>query len=378
MRNEGRIKVIHLIHHLGPGGAENGIINLANHIDIRHFDTAICAFVGGGSQTHRLNCQRITLFEMGKRNGNDIRLPARLFRVFKQWKPDIVHTHAWGTLCEGIITARAAQVPVVVHGEHGTLQGKKINLFLQRRFWRIADMVLAVSTDHARRMSHHIGFPINCISVLANGVDTDRFGMHNKSFKERLGFTQDDLLIGTVGRLVAVKNQRLLIRSFAELCKRFRHLKLVITGDGPLRNELESQVKDLALDRCVHLLGRRSDVPLVMAAMDIFVLCSHSEGMSNTILEAMSSGLPVVATAVGGNPELVVHQKTGYLIPDDDVDALTASTESLIVDANLRERMGFAGRQRAVRQFSLRAMVERYETLYRNCLTRKPGYWKYS
>ena len=366
-----KLRVMHLIHQLGAGGAENGIVNIANHIDCNAFESAICAFVGGGALTKRLDLKRTALFEMEKRSGNDIRLPFNLYRLFRRWKPDIVHTHAWGTLLEGIVAARFAKVPAVIHGEHGTLQDKAQNIVIQRFLWRSVDRVLSVSAAHARQMSKTIGFPVDRIDVLANGVNTDLFGKQTPNIKDELGLADDSFVIGTVGRLVPVKNQRLLIRTFANLTTRHNQLHLVITGDGPLKRELESMANALNCREHVHFLGRRSDVPRIMAGLDVFVLCSHSEGMSNTILEAMSSGLPVIATDVGGNPELVVHGRTGMLVPSDNDDALGAAIESLIVDADLKVSMGRYGRERAAREFSLQAMVRRYEKLYQRCLFSK-------
>ncbi len=370
-----KIRVMHLVHQLGSGGAENGVVNLANHMDIERFETSICAFVGNGSLTSRLDLERAALFEMGKGDGNDIRLPAKLFGLFKRWRPDIVHTHAWGTLCEGFLAGKAANVSVLVHGEHGTIQERRRNMLVQKIVWGLADQVLSVSRVHARKLSESIGFPLNKIEVIANGVDSDLFRSGNdiRPIRDEMNLRPDDIVLGTVGRLVPVKNQRLLIRSFAGLIRDDFKVKLVVAGDGPLREELENEAKERGCLTDVRFLGRRSDIPAVMAAMDIFALTSVSEGMSNTILEAMGSGLPVVATDVGGTPELVVNKETGFLVPSDNVDALTDVLINLIDNPALRLQMGHAGRERVKRKFSLRAMVGNYERLYLRCLRKKVG-----
>lgn len=368
-----KTRVMHLIHRLNAGGAENGVINLANNIDINLFDFSICALVGNGALTHRLNKIRTTLFELNKGSGNDLHLPIRLFHLFNRWRPDIVHTHAWGTLCEGFLAAKAARILVLIHGEHGTIQKKKHNILVQRMVWHFVDRVLSVSYDHAHQLTKTIGFPLDRIHVLANGVDHERFdskkgGQH---VRKHLNLRQDDIVIGTVGRLVPVKNQQLLIHSFSRLCNKYPNIRLMVTGDGPLRESLEQVAGEIICPTRFRFLGRRSDVPEIMAAMDIFTLPSHSEGMSNTILEAMSSGLPVIATAIGGNPELVVHGETGQLIPVDNTHALTDAIAFLVENPAIRNRMGLAGRQRVEDRFSLQRMVANYQDLYHRCMLEK-------
>lgn len=366
-----RIRVMHLIHQLGAGGAENGIVNLANHIDQERFQMAVCAFVRGGVLTRRLDKGRIALFEAEKSPGNDLGLPVALVRLFRQWKPDIVHTHAWGTLCEGVAAARIAGVPSVVHGEHGTIQRRRRNLLVQRTFWRLTDRVLSVSSHHASELASVVGFPESRITVLPNGVDNRRFHgarRGRQSVRDSMGFGGDDIAVGTVGRLVPVKNQRLLIDAFSRLPGPPSRRKLVVVGDGPLENALRAHAENAGCADRVRFPGRRSDIPEVMAAMDIFALPSLSEGMSNTILEAMSSRLPVIATAVGGNPELVVDGVTGMLVPTDDADAMARALAVLVQDAAKRKAMGDKGRERVLREFSLDAMVRNYQALYLDCL----------
>ena len=364
-----KIRIIHLIHQLGAGGAENGIINLANHIDRQRFEMAICAFVGKGSQTHRLGTDRIELFELNKRAGNDLKLPFLLFRLFRKWRPDIVHTHAWGTLCEGVLAAKVARIPIIIHGEHGTIQQTKRTRYIQKSVWRMTDRVLSVSKYHAQKLARTVGFPVQRITVLPNGVDSDRFqrGNRGRSFVRKA----DDILIGTVGRLVPVKNQMVLIDAFSKLCNQDFNIKLIIVGDGPLRHQLQTVAKDTGCADRIEFLGRRSDVPEIMRAMDIFVLSSYSEGMSNTILEAMSSGLPVVATAVGGNPELVLNGKTGLLVPTNDPEKLERALCLLIRHEEMRKEMGMRGRERVKKYFSLRGMIDNYEKLYLQCYREK-------
>ncbi|MCP4350577.1 MAG: glycosyltransferase [Desulfobacterales bacterium] len=361
-----KIRIMHLIHELGAGGAENGIINQVNHINPNLFETSVCTFIRGGSQTGRLNRSRTSLFELGKKDGNDITLPFRLGKLLMKWKPHILHTHAWGTLCEGLFGAKLSNIPVIVHGEHGTIQQKKTNIYVQRLVWGFTDQVLSVSHEHAKELAATIGYPRQKIRVVINGVDTERFSRkkENKIIRDSLGIKKDDVVIGTLGRLVPVKNQSLLIKAFAVLTERFPNIKLMLVGDGPLKDDLTELANSLGLSSQVIFPGRRSDTPEMLNCMDIFALTSLSEGMSNTILEAMSSGLPVVATNVGGNPELVDDDVTGILVQSDNGKALADAFTALTENPDTRKDMGRSGRKRVENLFSLEAMVRNYEKLY--------------
>ncbi len=359
---------MHLIHQLGTGGAENGIINLLNNINTKLFETSICAFVGNGAQTVRLDQGVTRLFELGKRVGNDLTIPIRLRRLFRKWRPHILHTHAWGTLCEGIIGAKLARVPVVIHGEHGTIQHDGRNIYIQRLFWGLTHQILSVSKAHKESLTKTIGYSPRKIKVILNGVDTERFSCkrRNEGLRNSLRIAEKDVVIGTVGRLVPVKNQKMLIKAFAPLARRYSNLKLILAGDGPLKNELSQLAVSLGVSSRVMLLGRRSDIPEILQSMDIFVLTSISEGMSNTILEAMSSWLPVVASNVGGNPELVANNLTGFLFPSNNINALADALKILIEDSVRRKEMGAAGRKIIETEFSLKTMVKNYEKMYIN------------
>ena len=358
---------MHLIHQLGTGGAENGKINLVNNINQVSFQCAVCSMAGRGVQTGRVDQTKTAIFELNKKPGNDWLIPYRLVKIFKKWKPDIVHTHSWGTLCEGIVGAKIAGVRRIVHGEHGTIQQKKRNIIIQRLCWHLVDQVLAVSSAHRDKLAKTINFPSEKILTLMNGVDTTRFSANSftkTELRESLQISGDSIVIGTVGRLVPVKNQKMLISAFAELLPSFPRLRLIIVGDGPLMGDLVRLTQLLDVGKNIQFLGRRSDVPQLLCAMDIFALTSDSEGMSNTILEAMSCSLPVVATETGGNPGLISNNITGKLVSVNSVDALTEALADLVKDRVKRAAFGRAGREMIEKKYSLAKMVSRYEKLY--------------
>lgn len=359
------VRVLHVVHHLQPGGMEYGLIKLVNGLAGGPIESIICSTSAADPQMARLLAPGVRLVELERRVGNDPRLVWQLYRLFRRERPDIVHSHAWGTLVEGLVAARLARVPVVMHGEHGTLQLKPYQVWLQRWAWSRVDHLLSVSSRLAERMSVAVGVPLGRITVLRNGVDLTRFGsISREEARLELGITGDVVVIGHVGRLVPVKDQAALVHAAAVLRDRGDRFRVLIVGDGPLRGELEQQVADMDLGTCVQFLGHRADVERFFAALDVYVLCSRSEGMPNTILEAMASGVPVVSTNVGGADELVVEGETGFLVPAGQVRALAEALHCLVVDRQLRRALGAAGQARAEAKFSVAAMLTAYEDAY--------------
>lgn len=354
---------------------EHGVLKLANGLDPSRVRSIICSTCPADPEMASRLEGHVGLGELQRREGNDPAVIWRVLRLLRQVRPDVLHTHAWGTLIEGLVAGRAARVPAIVHGEHGTLQLRPYQRRLQRWAWRRVDRVLSVSSRLAERMAHDVGFPLETIHVLRNGVDLARFEPKDRrAARTALGLRPDRLTFGTVGRLVEVKNQQLLVRAVARLVSDGEDCQLVICGEGPLRHALTERAAALGMQERVCLPGYREDVERVMAAFDVFALTSHSEGMSNTILEAMASGLPVVATRVGGADELVDDGATGLLVPAGEIDELVGALRALAEDASRRWAMGRAGRARAHDEFSLGAMLARYQDLYVQLATRRQAW----
>jgi sugar transferase (PEP-CTERM/EpsH1 system associated) len=367
----GPLRVMHVMYELRFGGMELGVTKLVNAHDRSRVASSICSCRPATAAKQRL-AEHVPLFELRRRAGNDPFLVARLAALMRRERPHIVHTHAWGTLCEGLLAARLARVPVVVHGEHGTLNTKRRNLMVQNWAWRRVDQVLSVSSTLAARMAAEVGFPVEGIRTIRNGVDLSRFHQRSQSdARQLLGLDPTDFVVGTVGRLVPVKNQVMLLDAAAALERRNVRVTTVIVGDGPLMEELRSRADALGITARVRLLGERPDVERLLAAFDVFVLTSVSEGLSNTIQEAMASGLPVVATRVGGADELVDHDRTGVLVPSNDPIALANALDSLLVAPERRLTMASAARTRAQCEFSLDKMVSAYEELYYGLMQRR-------
>jgi len=307
----------------------------------------------------------VRVFELNRQPGLDLRCIRDLSRLMRHERPAIVHTHGWGTLVEGFVAARWAGVPSVVHGEHGTLQVRAHQRLIQGWVWPRITQLVSVSSKLAERMADVIGVPASRIAVLRNGVDLGRFGAVGRSeARVNLGVKASDLVIGTIGRLSEVKDHATLVEAVWLLQQSGVPATTVIVGEGSCRAALEAHIARRGLDGSVRLPGHVSEVEALLPGFDVFVLSSRSEGLPNSVLEAMACGVPVVSTRVGGVEELVVETVTGVLVEAGSPPALARALENLARDAPRRRDMGHAGRERARREFALPVAVARYEELY--------------
>jgi len=369
-----KIRLAHVSASLHYGGKENGVVNLVNRLDPAIFENYIFTYVRDGALARRVDPVRCRVVELGDKLGGDYRLYFKLAREFRRHRIHIAHTHSWATVMEGIIGARLARVPIIIHGEHGTMKtATKLHVHLQRWLWRAADQMLSVSNVLRENLHRQFNFPKEKIRVVANGVDLSRFALtrHDLDYKARLGLPANALVFGAVGRVVPVKAYPILLQAAKLIFNEIPRAHLVIVGDGPQLDELVQLAEEYQIANRVHFLGARKDVPEILRGLEVFVLSSESEGMSNTILEAMASGRPVIATAVGGNPELVVDGETGLLVPPNDSPAMAAAIMKLLRDPELRRQMGWLGRQRVEEKFSLEVMVRNYANVYLEAFRRR-------
>ena len=362
-----RAHVVHVIDSLQVGGTENGLVNLVGALagELRH---TVIAMTATGPLAARLPAG-VEVVVVGKRPGLD---PAALLRLaghLRRLRPDIVHSRNWGAL-DAVPAARLARVRSVVHGEHGREIADPHGLDARRnriRRWLapLVDRYVTVSLDLGRWLAGTVGVASRKIVTIHNGVDMRRFGEPDRAAgRAALGVEGDTVVLGTVGRLDPVKDQMGLLDAYARLPERGASHRLVLVGDGPCRADLEARAAQPDLRGRVRILGERGDVPRLLAGFDVFVLPSIAEGISNTVLEAMASGLPLVATRTGGNPELVEDGVTGRLVPVGDRAVLAAALADYVADPHLRARHGKAGRQRATEEFSLERMAEGHRRLY--------------
>lgn len=363
-----RIHIQHVVLSLQPGGLENGVVNVANRLDPQRFRSSVCCLKHAGEFAVRLDRASVPVYEMNWRGGNDVFMPFRLAKLFRQNKVDIVHTRNAESFFYGFLGAKLAGVSAIVHSEHGrTFNDRAIRFRIQNFFSRYTDNIFALSEQLKRDLVAHIGIPANRIDVQYNGVDLKRFRMlGSEGMRAKLRIAADAVVVGSVGRLVTLKNYQLLLRAAHSLG--VEHVVIVLVGDGPERGALEAMADQLGMRERVHLLGHRDDVAELIRAMDIFVLPSTSEGMSNTMLEAMAAGVAVIASNVGGNPELVRDGIDGLLFESGDVAGLSDQLKSLIADPARRSALASAGRERIELEFSMEAMIARYEKVYESVM----------
>lgn len=375
--NDPRPLVIHVVYSFDVGGLENGIVNLINRMpadSFRHMIVALTSCVPSFCQ--RITRRDVEFLSLHKGEGHGIKLYPRLFRLFRQHRPAIVHTRNLAAL-EAAVPAWLAGVPVRIHGEHGwdssdpDGESRKYQT-LRRIYSPFVSGYVALSKRIESYLSGKVGIAAGRIRRICNGVDAERFvPAARRQPIDGSPFNDPGLYVfGAVGRLQAVKDHATLIRGFAAFLEQQpaarSRARLIVVGGGPLRGELEALVRERGLDSLVWLAGERADIPAINAGLDVFVLPSRAEGISNTLLEAMASGLPVIATDVGGNGELVVPGQTGRLVPAVDPASMGAAMAELFDNRELGLRMGQAGRERVLAQFSLDAMVGAYLALYRD------------
>jgi len=365
-----RIKILHILHSLQVGGLENGVVNLINRLDPECFEHAICCITSSGPMAERL-VRPIEIHALGKGVGGDYLLPLKIARVVRKVKPHIVHTRNWGTI-DGVIAARLAGVHCVIHGEHGREAtdpaGTNIRRNIVRRLlYPLVTRFVTVSDDLRTWLVDQVGIPSDKVIHIMNGVDTERFApaLDKGAAKVRAGLNPESFVVGTVGRLDPVKDQQTLIRAFATLCGEYgKRTDLLLIGAGPEEENLRSLADELSVAGYVHFMGERSDIPELFQAMDIFVLSSIAEGISNTILEAMACGLPVIATQVGGNCELVEAGSFGKLFPVGDYQRLARIIyDYLNNDGDLSDHSKYS-RMKAETDYSLSKMIRSYDYLY--------------
>jgi glycosyltransferase involved in cell wall biosynthesis len=320
-----QINIMQVVLSLRVGGLERVVIDLVNHAS-PEFRLLVCCLEEAGAWANEV--PRVT--ELGKRPGIDWRLIPKIRRLIREHNIQVVHTHNSTAHFYGALGAWRTGAKLL-HTEHGVNVGHEARYArLNRLATPFTDCTVSVSKWR------------DDVPVLPNGIDVARFARPRTASGRR---------VGSVGRLVREKNYPLLIRAVAGI----PGAELALVGDGPLREELTG----------AQLLGTRTNIPELLSGFDVFALSSSTEGMSIALLEAMAAGCPIVVTAVGGNTELIEHEKTGLVVPADDESALRAAIQRLLDDRALASRLGAAAQAKARAEYSVEAMTRRYEELWR-------------
>ncbi len=358
-----RSQVAHVTFGLNVGGQEKLLVELARHTEPRSFDLRFISIGLRGELAEDVEALGWPVFALGAPSGLKPSLIVKLAAIFRRWRPDVVHTHDPRALFYAGPAARAIGAPMLVHTRHGRDVGSTPRQTVMFRWLaRLVDRFVCVSGE-VSRLSLQQGIDESRLHTILNGIDISRFGFHGPNASGP---------VVAVARLSPEKDIANLVRATAMAVERAPDLRVEVAGGGPCRERLCRLAAELGVADRVAFLGEVRDVPAVLSRARMFVLPSRSEGIPLTVLEAMACGLPVVATRVGGLPEVVEEGVTGHLVPPADPAALAAAMVETWSDPDRRDRMGHAGRRRAEQYFDIRRMVAQYEALYRDG-TRRTG-----
>jgi len=315
-----------------------------------------------------------------RRKVPDPRAVAQLAAIVRRERPLVVHSHMVHANLLARITRLFVVMPALICTAHSVTEGGRAREIAYRLTDPLADLTTQVSEAGRQRYIQVGAVPPSKIVYIPNGIDTARFHPNSKArqaVRDALGCSERAFVWLTVGRLEPVKNHLELLRAFREVAAVNPHARLLIAGQGPLQAATQQRIAELGLVDRVRLLGLRRDIPELLNAADAFVLPSLWEGMPLTLLEASATALPIVATDVGGNAEVVLEGKTGYLVPVKDTNSLA---QAMLRVMNLseadRSAIGQAGRAHVVQNFDLERVVDRWEALYRELLQRKGIAWE--
>ncbi|HEU4603409.1 MAG TPA: glycosyltransferase [Steroidobacteraceae bacterium] len=359
------MRILQIVESLEVGGAERVVVNLANALAQSNDVAIVCTKRIGALRDQLSDAVKVECLD--KREGNDFRLPQKLANCIRSFRAEVVHSHHWGVLLDAGLAVAHANDAVFVHTVHGKYPSyspglisrtkKQLRHFLERRVSRRAESVVCVSEELIDYVQREVGIARNKLRVIVNGTSI-------ADPVQRASGGSEELTLVTVGRLAAVKNHALLLRAFALLHAQGLRLQLKIVGDGPERGKLEAQVRATGIQDRVEFLGFRSDVSAVLASADVFVLSSISEGLPMAALEAMQVSLPIVATRVGGMPQVVSEGTNGFLVDSGNAEQLADRIRFLAEHRGVLVEYGKASRALLVRNFSAATMVDAYKRVY--------------
>ncbi len=371
-----KINIMHVLHHMKMGGAEHVVYDMVQALDKDKFDVSICCLDSLGILGEELISKGYKVFVLNRKPGIDFKVSFKLARLYKELNIDIVHSHQYTPYFYAANAAILRRVKLIFL-EHGRHQPDKVRIkrviynFFLRPF---TNVIVTNSIALKEALIKYEKMPVNAIEVIPNGVKLKEFDIifqiDRDSKRAELGLGKDDIVAGMVARLHPIKDHFTLVKAFKKVVQQEPKAKLLIAGTGELYSEIEKLINKLMLQNSVKLLGYYEDLFGFLRSLDIFVLASISESAPISILEAMATGLPVVATDVGGVREMVIDNETGILVPPKDVDALAEALLNIIKDPIKRKKMSNMGRKRVEEVYSFEDMIHKYEQLYMSLVGR--------
>jgi glycosyltransferase involved in cell wall biosynthesis len=378
----GRVRVVTLIDHLpAGGGAERLAAEVAARLDPDRYESVLCvsrapkdpamASATESADLERLHAQGLRVLPLGRSSTYAVWNWRPLLAALREQRVDVLHAHKHGSNIWGSLLGRIARTPVVLAHEHTwSFEGNPMRRFLDRNLIaRLCDRVIAVSRDDRRKMIELEGIPPDRVEFVPLGIDALAPPSPDDDLRLDLGIDAEAPVIGAVGRLTPQKGLPALLEAARILRPSFPDLRVLIVGEGELRGELEESVARFGLGETVTLTGFRADIPNVLASLDVAVLSSEWEGSPLAVLEYMDAACPIVATRVGGVPDLIEDGVEGRLVPTRDPSALSEAVGSLLRDRRAARRLGEAARDRRRREFTIQNTVRRIEALYDDLLS---------
>lgn len=370
-----KIHVMQVLHSLEIGGAEKLAYDIAANFD-SSFTFSFACLDSIGFLGDKIIGEGGNVYCLHRNKGLDFKVIKQFASLLTEKKVDIVHAHQYTPYFYSVLASVfSSRRPKVIFTEHGRHQPDKV------RWKRVVFNTLFLPFTHkytgVARFSKDslVAFekiPANRIDVIYNGIDLTRFPKNydKNTVRKELELPVNRPLIGIIARLDPIKDHKTLIDAVGLLKTEISAVVLLIVGDGPTRPSLENQVKKAGLENNVVFVGMRTDVPQLLMALDVFVLPSIMEAMSVTLLEAMSAQIPVIATDVGGNREVVIAGETGELVPVNDPETLARSLKTILADKTQSRKMGIAGRKRVEEFFTFTQMIDQYKNMYLTLMNR--------
>lgn len=364
------MNIAHLVETLEVGGLERVVLSLAKRQLTLGHSVSIACLYREGALAHEARSMGIEVLDCGKAHGLDLQAVRKLRAALRSWRTEVLHTHNLVAHYYGVWAAIGLPVRRVINTRHG--MGLWAASRLGERLYKLAmlrtDYGVAVCEVARRRFISTGAFPERKALTVPNGIDLAtiraRSNADRQTLLQSLHIDPSCFVLGTVGRLNDAKDQKTLLRAMRQLKEQQVRVALVVAGDGELRGALEAQREQLELADTVVFLGQRSDVPQILAGLDAFILSSKTEGYSLALVEAAAAGLPIIATDVGGNKEIVSDGVNGLLVPAGDPQALAQAVRFLVADPERSARMGATGRAWALSNGSLEAMCDEYFRIY--------------
>ena len=364
-----KIKVVHIIEQLGKGGSEGQLYEFVKGVNREKFDIVVVSLTLGGYWSKEIQKLNIQVIELPRNKRRMVRMFIRLLslvKLLRELNADLVHTDMFTANLYGRIAAIIARVPCIIAHEQSVyelgLTRNKYQILIDKILASLSHGIICNSYIASKSLINKYSFNAKKIFTIHNGIDASLFNRLNTIDRDK----PEKKIVGTVGRLYPVKNYKLFLDMAKDILNRCstENIGFLIIGDGPLKDDLKEYSKKVGIRDNVEFLGVRNDIPELLQNMDIFVMTSFREGISNAIMEAMVSGLPVVATDVGGNSELVIEGETGFLCPLDDTKLLADKVFSLINNETESKRMGENGKKRMLNEFAVENMIKETENVY--------------